>query len=63
MANTAVNYCVSLFEHVDLTPVSGQPTYESLRLLNQELKTNAMSVHSNLGGGAHGYYGLIVSPN
>ena len=40
----------------------GAPTYETLHILNNEIKSNAMAVHSNLGGGQHGYLRLVISP-
>ena len=39
----------------------GIPNYETLHLLHNEIKSNAMAVQSNLGGGKHGYLGLVVS--
>jgi uncharacterized ParB-like nuclease family protein len=63
MSIPTVNYREVFFEHPDLSRIIGIPTYETLHTLNQELKSNAMSVHSNLGGGQHGHLGLVVSPN
>ena len=40
----------------------GVPIYDTLYLLHNKIKSNAMTVHSNLGGGQHGYLGLVVSP-
>ena len=39
----------------------GAPTYETLHILNNEIKSNAMAVHSNIGGGKQGYLMLVVS--
>jgi hypothetical protein len=63
MSIPTVNYREVFFEHPDLSRIIGIPTYETLHTLNQELKSNAISVHSNLGGGQHGHLGLVVSPN
>ena len=49
------------FQHKVLTKVVGQPTYESLQLLSTEIKANASSVPSTLGGGLYGHLGLILS--
>jgi hypothetical protein len=49
------------FQHKVLTKVHGQPTYESLQTLHTEIKANAASVPSTLGGGQYGHLGLIVS--
>ncbi len=52
-AFAGIDYCETLFIHKKLTPIVGEPTYDTLELLLKELKANAQSVHSNLGGGAH----------
>jgi hypothetical protein len=49
------------FQHKVLTKVHGKPTYETLQNLSTELKANAGSVPSTLGGGQHGHLGIIVS--
>ena len=45
----------------DLTGILRIPTYDSLHKMQIELKTNAISVHSNKGGGSHGHLGLMVT--
>jgi hypothetical protein len=43
--------------------IHGEPTYQSLqKLYKKEIKVNATSVTSVLGGGLHGYLGLVASP-
>jgi hypothetical protein len=49
------------FQHKLLTKVVGQPTYESLQNLSTEIKANASSVPSTIGGGLYGHLGLILS--
>ena len=49
------------FQHKVLTRVHGQPHYESLKILLDELKANASSVPSTLGGGAYGHLGLLLT--
>jgi hypothetical protein len=49
------------FQHKVLTKVHGTPTYETLMTLSTELKANASSVPSTLGGGLYGHLGLILS--
>ena len=61
-ASAPVDYCQSPFEFPILTQIVGEPNYDLLRNVLNELKANAQSVHSTLGGGAHGYLGLILSP-
>ena len=62
MAISTVNYRDAIFEHTDLSKIIGFPTYETLHLLHNKIKSNAMAVHSNLGGGQHGYLRLVISP-
>ena len=50
------------FEKPVLTKIRGEPTYESLKLLKKEIKRNAQSVPSDLGGGANGHLGLVIPP-
>ena len=45
-----------------VTKITGEPNYESLKNLKDELKANAASIPTTLGGGTHGYLGLILSP-
>jgi hypothetical protein len=52
----------TFFQHKVLTKVHGQPTYESLQTISTELKANAASVPSTLGGGLYGHLGLVLSP-
>jgi hypothetical protein len=41
--------------------VTGQPAYNTLTRLRDELKQNAAAVPSNHGGGAHDYLGVVMS--
>ena len=45
-----------------ITTITGKPNYESLKTLKEQLKANAASIPTTLGGGNHGYLGLILSP-
>ena len=45
-----------------ITKITCEPNYESLKTLKDELKANAASIPTTLGGGTHGYLGLILSP-
>ena len=62
MSTTAINYRETHFEYPELTRVHGEPTFESLITMENELKANAQTVYSDLGGGAHGYLGLVLPP-
>ena len=56
-----IDYKETHFEKSELTPIRGEPTYSTLERLLKELKANASTVHSTLGGGAHGHLGLVIS--
>ena len=56
-----INYKDTLFEWSNLTPICGEPTFETLHKLRNEIKANAKSVYSNLGGGAHVQIGLVIT--
>ena len=62
MSNTSSipNYRTTVFEYVDLTVIHGEPTYETLQVMLNQLKANARSVRTSLGGGNHGYLGLLL---
>ena len=45
-----------------IPPIVGEPTYQTLKELKDQLKANAASIPTTLGGGNHGYLGLILSP-
>ena len=60
-ASGSINYRES-FEIPVLTKIQGEPTADSLILLKRELKSNASSVYSNIGGGTHGHLFLVIYP-
>ena len=41
--------------------IHGAPTYETLKNMKNELKANATSVTSTLGGGTHGHLGKVLN--
>ena len=45
-----------------ITKITGEPNYESLKHLKDQLKANAASIPTTLGGGNHGNLGVILSP-
>ena len=57
----AVNYAASYFKYKNPTPVQGAPTNKTLKQLKQELRANASSVKSDLGGRDHRYLGLVLT--
>ena len=62
MSATNIDYANTYFEFPELTKIHGAPNYPTLRIIHDEMKANAHSVECNLGGGAHGHYGLVVTP-
>jgi hypothetical protein len=52
---------VAGFPHSSLPKVTGDPTFEDLKVIRRLLNTNAMSVASYEGGGRHGHPGIIVT--
>jgi hypothetical protein len=49
------------FPHFSLPKVTGDPTFENLKVIRRLLNTNAMSVASYEGGGRHGHLGIIMT--
>ena len=49
------------FSHPVITPIVGQPAFDTLKELKLLLSTNAASVISHLGNGALGLLWLVVS--
>ena len=47
----AVDYVASYFKYKTPTPIQGTPTYKALKRLKAELRANASSVETDLGGG------------
>ena len=62
MSSTNIDYVDTYFEFRVLTKIHGEPTYETLKAMKNQLKSNACSVTSDLGGGAHGHLGLLLTP-
>lgn len=57
-----IDYRNNAFEIVNLTKIHGEPTFESICVLQREIIINSQCVHTHLGGGAHGHMGLVMSP-
>jgi hypothetical protein len=49
------------FPHSSLPKVTGEPTFEDLKVIRRLLNTNAMSVLSYIGVGRHGHLGIIMT--
>jgi hypothetical protein len=60
MASTLDELIVG-FPHSSLPKVTGEPTFEDLKVIRWLLNTNAMSVTSYEGGCRHGHLGIIMT--
>ena len=60
-STSSVNYKYSYSEHLVLPEIRREPTYEKLHHLKNELKANTSSLPNTLGGGNHGYLGMILT--
>jgi hypothetical protein len=49
------------FSHSSLPKVTGEPTFEDLKVIRRLLNNNAMSVASYEGGGRHGHLIIIMT--
>jgi hypothetical protein len=49
------------FPHSSLLKVTGEPTFEDLKVIWRQLNNNAMIVASFEGGGHHGHLGIIMA--
>ena len=58
-----IDKVIASFEKKQCTPIIDKPSFRNLIKLKNELKTNAASISSTLGGGAHGHIGLVLTPN
>jgi hypothetical protein len=52
---------ISGFPHSSFPKVTGEPTFEDLKVIRRLLNTNAMSVSSYVGGGRHRHLGIIMT--
>ena len=49
------------FDYPELSRIVGEPTLGALLTLRNQIKANAQTVETTLGGGANGHLGLVVS--
>ena len=55
------DYKNHFFEKQELTKILHEPDLQSLIILRNEIKANAMTVHTTLGGGLYGHLGLVLT--
>ena len=58
-----IDYKNNVFELPVLTRIIGEPTTATLLDLRNEIRCNAQSVTTTLGGGQYGHLGLVMSNN
>ena len=58
---TNINYVANYFQIKILTKIHGEPNFETLKTLRNQIKANAGSVPTHLGGGRLGYLGALFS--
>ena len=61
MSAIDIDYKNNQFEYPELTQIIGEPTTSSLIVILKEVRANASSVQSDLGGGEDGHLGLVCS--
>ena len=61
MNTSNINLNELYYEYKVLTKILGEPNFDKLMVLFQELKANTAAVPSTLAGGANGYLGVLVS--
>ena len=61
MVATLVDY-TTYFEFPTLDKIHGEPTFATLLRMKKQLKANAISITSDLGGGQFGHLGLVLTP-
>jgi hypothetical protein len=61
MAESTPDELIAGFRHSSPPKVTGEPTFEDIKVIRRLLNTNAMSVVSYEGGGRHGHLGIIMT--
>ena len=53
-----IDYKSNIFETPEVTKIIGEPGTSDILTLRRQIRGNAISVHTTLGGGKYGYLGL-----
>ena len=61
LASNNIDYAAVYFKYMVPSPITGEPTHKSLKRLKTELRANVSSIDTDLGGGDHGYLGLVLT--
>ena len=62
MSLPSVEDIIASFPHPNVPKIEGEPTYKAIKEIEKLLISNASSFESELGGGTHGYLGLVIKP-
>ena len=62
MSSYTVENIIDSFPNSSIPIIEGEPACETLKRNEKLLIENASSIQSTLGGGNHGYLGLILKP-
>ena len=62
MTSTNIDDVDTYFEFRIFTKIHSEPSYETLKAITNQLKSNTCGVTSDLDGGTHGHLGLIMTP-
>ena len=57
-----VDTIIEGFPYSSIEKISGEPSYHNIKEVERKLIKNASSFPSELGGGQHGYLGLVLTP-
>jgi len=57
-----VDTIIEGFPYSNIEQIKGEPSYHSIKEVERKLIKNASSFPSELGGGQHGYLGLVLKP-
>ena len=60
--STTVESVTESFPNSSIDEIIGEPTYATIKKVERALIENASSIQSELGGGQHGYLGLVLRP-
>jgi hypothetical protein len=60
MTTSTLDELIAVFPYSSLPKVTGEPTFEDLKVIWRLLNTKTISVASYEGGGCHGHLGIIM---
>ena len=62
MTSAVIDYTTAYFKFPVIDKIHEEPLYKSLKNLKHQLKANAQSLSSDLGGGEHVRLGWVITP-